>query len=70
MEHGNANVEATDKFDRTVLHWAAQKNKWDVVQWLVEHGKANVEATDYLFYTKHEEAAQTNNIFVVLISYS
>ena len=48
----------------TVLHYAARRNKLDVVQWLVEHGKANVEATNKDGMTVLHWAAQ-NNLDVV-----
>uniref|UniRef100_A0A914E1S0 NACHT domain-containing protein n=1 Tax=Acrobeloides nanus TaxID=290746 RepID=A0A914E1S0_9BILA len=65
VEHGKANVEATDKDGRTVLHYEVIRNKWDVVQWLVEHGQANVEATDNDGRTMLHYAARWNNLDVV-----
>lgn len=59
LEKG-ADLEARDRYGRTVLHWAASRNNPSLCQFLLDAG-ADVNGTDYLDRTALHEAAQCGN---------
>jgi len=60
-----ANVEATNEYGWTALHYASSMGRLEVVKCLVEQGKANVEATEEYGGTSLHKASDYGHLEVV-----
>jgi len=64
IKQNNNNINATDHFGSTLLHYAAFKNKLDVAQWLVEQG-IDVKIRNKKGETAFDKAVQVGSVEVM-----